>query len=62
MQYIIFLVSALSLCLLTGPSARAEESEYHECEIEYHIKHKAIPGEHTDTGPFRKDITVCVHE
>ncbi len=51
----------LALGLTGAPAALAEHhADYHECRIEYEIRHKAIPGKNTDTGPFSKQFTACV--
>ncbi len=55
-------LSCISLLMALSGNLLAEDGAYRECHIEYHIKHVAQPGKHTDTGPFTKTLTACVRD
>jgi len=61
-QRFTFLLPFAGLLVTLSTSTAAEEGAYSECMIEYHIRHKAQPGKHTDTGPFMKQFTACVRD
>lgn len=61
-QRFTVLLPFAALLVALSPGAAAEAGAYSECMIEYHIRHKAQPGKHTDTGPFTKQFTACVRD
>ena len=60
-QWVCGLLALSGLSLLMSTGAAAEES-FHECNIEYEIRHLEQPGKNTDTGPFTKQFIACVRD